>query len=368
MFTELGVLYAKYKPEKLTDFIKMNTQKLNIPKLIHACERHNLWEQVIFLYMQYDEFDSAASCMISHSPTAFSHDQFQMIMTKVSNMEIYYKAVEFYLDEQPMQVNSLLNTVAAKVDHARVVSQVRKKGHLALILPYLKQVQQHNIAVVNDAINELYAEAEQYEEMRQSIEDFDNFDQIALAQRMEKHELAEMRRIAALVYKKNKRFKQAIELSKTDKVYQDAMETARDSSNPELVESLMRFFVENNEAECFCACLYTCYDYVRPDVALELAWRNGLLDYAMPYLVQTLREYTSRVDALDKKTLKKEEEEEKNKSASNDYVPDYMPPIMGMGMPGMGLPALMAPQAPQPQPGAFGQPMNPSMMMTPGRF
>jgi len=271
-------------------------------------------------------------------------------------------------DEQPMQVNSLLNTVAAKVDHARVVSLVRKKGHLALILPYLKQVQQHNIAAVNDAINELYAEAEQYEEMRQSIEDFDNFDQIALAQRMEKHELAEMRRIAALVYKKNKRFKQAIELSQTDKVYQDAMETARDSSNPELVESLMRFFVENNEAECFCACLYTCYDYVRPDVALELAWRNGLLDYAMPYLVQTLREYTSRVDALDKKTLKKEEEEEKNKSASNDYVPDYMPPMMGMGVPGMGLPALMAPQAPQPQPGAFGQPMNPSMMMTPGRF
>merc|ERR1719262_878729 len=72
MYTELGVLYSKYKPEKLTDFIKMNTQKLNIPKLIQAAERHSLWEPVIFLYMQYDEFDQAANCMMAHSPVAFS--------------------------------------------------------------------------------------------------------------------------------------------------------------------------------------------------------------------------------------------------------------------------------------------------------
>jgi clathrin heavy chain len=379
MFTELGVLYAKYKPEKLTDFIKLNTQKLNIPKLIQACERHNLWEQVVFLYTPYDEFDSAATAMMNHSPAAFSHDQFQMIMSKVSNFEIYYKAIQFYLEEQPIQVNSLLNTIALKVDHARVVNHVRKTGHLALILPYLKQVQQHNIAAVNDAINELYVESEQYDEMRQSIEDFDNFDQIALAQKMEKHELAEMRRIASLVYKKNKRYKQSIELSKVDKMFKDAMETARDSSNPELVESLLRYFVENNDAECFCACLYTCYDYVRPDVALELAWRNGLLDYAMPYLIETFREYTSRLDALDKKTTKKEEEEEKNKSASNDYVADYMPPMMGMpGMMGGPLALTGGPVPQQPNmmggmPGMMGgQPNmmggNPSMMMTPGRF
>merc|ERR1719174_3570032 len=304
----------------------MNTQKLNIPKLIQACERHGLWEQVVFLYMQYDEFDSAANAMMAHSPVAFSHDQFQMIMQKISNMELFYRAVQFYLEEQPMQVNSLLNTIAAKVDHARVVQQVRKTGHLALILPYLKQVQQHNVQTVNDAINELYVEAEQYEDLRTSIEDFDNFDQIALAQQLEKHELCEMRRIAALVYTKNKRFKQSIELSKLDKMYKDAMETARDSGNAELVESLLRFFVESDMKECFCACLYTCYDYVRPDVALELAWRKNSMDFAMPYLIQTLREYTSRIDALDKKTTKKEVEEEKSKSASNDYVPEYMLP------------------------------------------
>ena len=236
MYTELAILYSKYKPEKLMDFIKLNTAKLNIPKLIHACERHYLWEHAIFLYTHYDEFDAAANAMMAHSPTAFAHDQFQMIMQKVSNTELYYRAIQFYTDEQPLQLNSLLNTVAQKVDHARVVQQVRKSGHLALILPYLKAVQQHNIVAVNEAINELYVEAEQYEELRQSIEDFDNIDQIGLAQKLDKHELVEMRRISALVYKKNKRYKQSIDLSKHDKMYRDAMETARDSGNQDLAE------------------------------------------------------------------------------------------------------------------------------------
>merc|ERR1712100_328224 len=213
-------------------------------------------------------------------------------------MELYYRAVQFYFDENPMQVNALLNTIAAKVDHARVVQQTRKAGHLPLILPYLKQVQQHNIAAVNEAINEIYTEGEQYEELRQSIEDFENFDQISLAQKLEKHELMEMRRIAALVYKKNKRYKQSIDLSKQDKIYKDAMETARDSGNPELAEHLLRFFVDSDNKECFAAALYTCYDLVKPDVALELAWRKNMMDFAMPFLIQVMREYTSRIDAL----------------------------------------------------------------------
>jgi clathrin heavy chain len=240
----------------------------------------------------------------------------------------------------------------------------------------LKQVQQHNVSAVNDAVNEIYVEAEQYEELRASIDDFDNFDQIALARKLEKHELREMRRIAALVYTKNKRYKQSIELSKLDKTYQDAMETARDSGNADLVEQLLRFFCDSDMSECFCACLYTCYDYVRPDVALELAWRRNMLDFAMPYLIQVVKEYTGRIDGLNKKTEKKEEEEEKQKSAPNDYVPDYMMPAMmpGVGMPGIGNLAIMGPQA-MPQQQGFAQPgfaqpgfapQQPNMMMTPG--
>merc|ERR1719469_342753 len=368
MYTELAILYAKYKPEKLMDFIKLNTAKLNIPKLIHACERHLHWEHAVFLYTHYDEFDAAANTMMAHSPVAFAHDQFQMILQKVSNSEIFYRAIQHYLDEQPMQVNSVLNTIMSKVDHARVVQQVRKSGHLALILPYLKAAQQHNIAAVNEAINDMYVDGEQYDELRQSIEDFDNIDQITLAQKLEKHELVEMRRISALVYKKNKRYKQSIDLSKQDKMFRDAMETAFESGNPELAESLLRYFVESDMKECFAACLYTCYDLIRPDVGLELAWRKNMLDFAMPFLIQTLREYTGRIDALDKKTQKKEEAEQKEKSASNDLAPDYMmPQMMSTMMPGFGNLAITG-GAPMPQQQVpFGAGMGQSsMMMQPG--
>merc|ERR1712066_886296 len=186
---------------------------------------------------------------------------------------------------------------------------------------------------------------------------------------MGKHELVEMRRISALVYKKNKRYKQSIELSKGDKMYKDAMDTAFDSGNSDLAEGLLRFFVDQDSKECFAACLYTCYDLIRPDVGLELAWRKNMLDFAMPFLIQTLREYTGRIDALDKKTLKKEEAEEKEKSASNDLAPDFMMPAMMAGIaPGFGNLAIGNAPMQMQQPGGFPQPgmQQPSMMMQPG--
>merc|ERR1719316_2682888 len=108
-------------------------------------------------------------------------------------------------------------------------------------------------------------------------------------------------RIAVLLFKKNKRYKQAIELSKNDKMYSDAMQTARESDDTEVVDNLLKFFVNNNEKECFAAALYVCYDLVSPDIVLELAWRANMMDFCMPYLIQVVKEYTTRLDALDKR-------------------------------------------------------------------
>ena len=38
--------------------------------------------------------------------------------------------------------------------------------------------------------------------------------------------------------------------------------------------------------ECFASCLFVCYDLIRPDVALELAWMNNMIDFSFPYLLQ----------------------------------------------------------------------------------
>lgn len=55
--------------------------------------------------------------------------------------------------------------------------------------------------------------------LRTSIDAYDNFDNISLAQRLEKHELIEFRRIAAYLFKGNNRWKQSVELCKKDRLY-----------------------------------------------------------------------------------------------------------------------------------------------------
>lgn len=45
-------------------------------------------------------------------------------------------------------------------------------------------VQSNNVSAVNEALNEIYVEEEDYERLRESIDYHDNFDQIGLAQKV----------------------------------------------------------------------------------------------------------------------------------------------------------------------------------------
>lgn len=40
-------------------------------------------------------------------------------------------------------------------------------------------------------------------------------------------------------------------------------------------------FVDIGSRECYVGMLYACYDLIRPDVILEVSWRNGLHDFTM---------------------------------------------------------------------------------------
>lgn len=73
------------------------------------------------------------------------------------------------------------------------------------------------------------------------------------------------------------------------------MQYACDSRNTEIAENLIGWFLEIGRSDCFASCLYCCYDLLRPDVILEQAWRHNITDFAMPYLVQVLREYLTKV-------------------------------------------------------------------------
>jgi len=152
-------------------------------------------------------------------------------------------------------------------------------------------VQSNNVSAVNEALNEIYAEEEDYDRLRESIDLHDNFDQIGLAQKVnllifclilttiskiwdynvtgkfiifelllieindehmqiEKHELLEMRRVAAYIYKKAGRWKQSIALSKKDNLYKDCMETCSQSGDRELSEDLLIYFIEKVFISC----------------------------------------------------------------------------------------------------------------------
>ena len=55
-----------------------------------------------------------------------------------------------------------LQVLEARIDHSRVVSILRKADHLPLVKDYLIAVQKGNLAAVNDAVNELLIEEEDF--------------------------------------------------------------------------------------------------------------------------------------------------------------------------------------------------------------
>ena len=148
MFTELSILYSKYKSSRLKEHLKLYWQRINIPKVIRACEIAHLWQELVFLYTHYDEFDNAVLSIIEHAADAWEHPSFKDVLIKVSNLEIYYKALRYYLEQQPMLINDLLAVLTPKIDHTRVVDMFAKSNNLPLIKPYLISVQQVNIHFV----------------------------------------------------------------------------------------------------------------------------------------------------------------------------------------------------------------------------
>ncbi|XP_047297471.1 clathrin heavy chain 2 isoform X9 [Homo sapiens] len=252
MFTELAILYSKFKPQKMLEHLELFWSRVNIPKVLRAAEQAHLWAELVFLYDKYEEYDNAVLTMMSHPTEAWKEGQFKDIITKVANVELCYRALQFYLDYKPLLINDLLLVLSPRLDHTWTVSFFSKAGQLPLVKPYLRSVQSHNNKSVNEALNHLLTEEEDY---------------------------------------------------------QDAMQHAAESRDAELAQKLLQWFLEEGKRECFAACLFTCYDLLRPDMVLELAWRHNLVDLAMPYFIQVMREYLSKVDKLDAlESLRKQEE------------------------------------------------------------
>lgn len=302
VFTGLAVLYAKYYPGKLLEHIKANPSKLIMPKVIHACEEQRLWAECAFAYEEIGEFDNAVKVLMEHPVDPFDHAKFGANLVQVRNPELLYKSIPFYLSTAPAHLNDLLVVLQPKLDHGRTVQVLKKNNVVFMAVGYLKAVQSNNVAAVNEALNDVLIEEEDFEALQQSIDEHSNFDHTALAKKLEKHELQQFRRVAASLYSKQNKFPEAIKLLKQDKLYLEAMETTAQSKNSALVMDLLQFFVQEKERECFAAALYSCYSLVSPDVVLELAWRHGLTDVAMPYMIQWTKDTHTKLAVLEERT------------------------------------------------------------------
>lgn len=316
MFTELAILYTKYEPEKTMEHLKLFWSRINIPKVIRACEAAHLWPELIFLYCHYDEWDNAALAMIERSETAFEHSSFKEIIVKVSNLEIYYRAINFYTNLHPTLLIDLLTVLTPRLDLPRVVKIFQKSDNLPLVKPFLISVLEKNNSIVNSAYHDLLIEEEDYKSLRLAIESYDKFDSIGLAERLEKHDLIFFRQLAAVIYRNNKKYNKAISLLKADGLWGDAIETAAISKSPKVVSELLTYFVETGNRSCMVALLYSCYSYLEYDVVLELSWLHGLDDLTKPYQISIAKENQQKIDAV-YKDLKVREEKENAKEETS---------------------------------------------------
>ncbi|KAF2720329.1 clathrin heavy chain [Polychaeton citri CBS 116435] len=311
MFTELGIALSKYHPDRVMEHLRIFWGRINIPKMIRACEEAHLWPELVFLYAHYDEYDNAALAMMERAADAWEHHTFKETIVKIANLEIYYRALNFYLQEQPSLLTDLLQVLTPRIDVSRVVRMFEKSDNIPLIKPFLLNVQTQNKRAVNDAINDLLIEEEDYKTLRDSVENYDNYEAVALAQRLEKHDLVFFRQIAATIYRRNKRWDKSIALSKQDKLYKDAIETAALSGKTEVVEDLIRYFVDIGSKECYVGMLYACYDLLPLHTVMELSWRNGLTDFTMPFMINYMAQQAATIA-----DLKKDNDERKAREAA----------------------------------------------------
>lgn len=301
IFTELAILYAKYSTAKLRDHLELYWSRINIPKVIKAANQFHLWSEVVFLHDKYEEYDQAVLCMINHPSVAFNEPQFRDLIQKVNNQDIHYKAISFYYEYKPLMLNDLMIALSHRVDNSKAINILKSLNVLPICKSYLIHVQKLNISIVNEALNEIYVQEEAYDDLRTSIEQFTNYDAAKLATELENHPSVEFRRISTLIRKLSNKWSQTMEMAKKDGFYGDAILYASESRDPEQAQNLLEYFISINRPDQVVSLLYYCYDILKPDQVLETCWINNMTNLAMPFLIQFMKEYSSKVDSLEQK-------------------------------------------------------------------
>lgn len=80
-----------------------------------------MWPEAVHLHASYEQQDQAIITMMEHSPSSWRHDLFSQNIIKVANHDLWYRAIIFYLEEEPMLLNDMLKLLATKIDLTKAV-------------------------------------------------------------------------------------------------------------------------------------------------------------------------------------------------------------------------------------------------------
>ena len=103
--------------------------------MLRAAEQAHLWPELVFLYDKYEEYDNAIQTMMAHPTQCWKEAMFKDIITKVANIELYYKGYtmrfffNFFIDV-PMFVSSVKQPVFLSGNRIARTYQV---SHFSLI-------------------------------------------------------------------------------------------------------------------------------------------------------------------------------------------------------------------------------------------
>eukprot|EP00764_Aduncisulcus_paluster_P010279 gnl/Carplike_NY0171/353_a491_1596.p1 GENE.gnl/Carplike_NY0171/353_a491_1596~~gnl/Carplike_NY0171/353_a491_1596.p1 ORF type:complete len:1732 (+),score=681.12 gnl/Carplike_NY0171/353_a491_1596:3-5198(+) len=327
LFTELGVLYSKYSADNMMEFVKRFIKRCDVDRIARACQRAHLWAVLVFVKLESGNLDDCLNIMMAQSSSAWDHSHFMNIIAHVSTLDVLLRAIDFYVNQQPQLLNELLVTLGENehIDVGQIVSRIRRNEAGFLALNWLEERQKmEDVECINALLHNLYIDNFDHVSLTHSVRSVANFDVVQLATRLSKHEYLVFRRVSTELFRRAEKWGIAISLAKKDRVYGDAIEAVKLSRDGEMAEELLTWFLESEDFaeaateeteeedkefdavkqqrhECFSATLFRCSDFIRPDIVLCLAWKHHISDYAMPFMIQTVRTYSTIVDELQKR-------------------------------------------------------------------
>ncbi len=304
---ELGVLYAKYDEEKLLDLLRKYTDKniieLNIYKLKDVCVQNERFEALLFINEIVAKYEEAVNIMMKHQKY-FKETKFYELLSHCSDSEYYYEAIAFFIKEYPDKLNELLIKITIrKLDLSRTITFLKiHKFPLSKVKGFLKLAQTEKNRDINQALNEVYIEEEDFNSLEKSIEGYQEIE-IELAQKLECKESQRAIKIAAKIYSQKRQFKKSIEILLKQGCYEESINFAKISEENKLCKELLETLAKKDNKSHFKVFLRECSEYLNADQVLEIGFENNLMDAIIPYMCKTMRAFSKKIEKID--TLEK---------------------------------------------------------------